>query len=828
MIVADGRSQRYQKQPEPPIQVHIQPSKSQLVANEHTSEIKAQYEKEILTRDEKIRQQMQARANRYKKMSAQFKPKDEIEDSAIENQPDRVVSSKRIIPEQESHTAYRTGYAVMEPIYDYHTKNKSFLKVQKQLELLGIRNNEFFLLLLNPRLQGVNPYDKNISPEVAIMVEEECRHNIFYYLREVLMVPQQGAGLVPFELDRGTLAALYCFINDINFYLIKPRQTGKSVGICAFLSWAFKFGVTNGQFAFFANKDKNSKANLKRMKTYIGSLPSYLANMGTITRDSSGHAVRKTNNITKYEEPKSGNSAYVMNCAISEATAEEIGRGDSHNYEFFDEAEFTTFIEVTVQVSGLAFNTASYNAIKNGMHSCRCFASTPGDLSDEKKCGSAMKIVEDALDWEEGYYDVHPLAFKKRVAKHSNYRVVYIEYDYKQLGYGEAWFIRACSSVGGNIPKIRREILLERFAGNSKSPFSQEDITELDENQQKPVEVIKFGRGGIYEIKLYCSREEIMASRIYFAGLDPSDGTGGDNYSLTIVDPYTFKTIIEFESPWMSPQGCKEILEYIMAKFTPRAIICVESNRNGTTLIDFLKSSKRLKPRLYAAPEASMDTFLLKEEYDEVGFLKDELMRRKFYGVKTTTSSREMMMGLLTDAVKFRKDILRSENLVHDIKDLVVVNNKIQAAPKKHDDAVMSWCIAMYVYYFGVKLERYGFKRGALPDDVTVDDEYATLQELYKDPYIRAKFPTMFNYYEYTLKNRIKEKHEEKVQGTLEEIQNTAVGSVAEDLKKLDPTYDNSTINPLYPNTSSSQIMERWSRMNHKSDKQRQDDLSWV
>ena len=53
------------------------------------------------------------------------------------------------------------------------------------------------------------------------------------------------------------------------FYLVKPRQTGKSVGICACLSWAFKFGVTNGQFMFAGNVDKTSKDNLKKMKTYL-------------------------------------------------------------------------------------------------------------------------------------------------------------------------------------------------------------------------------------------------------------------------------------------------------------------------------------------------------------------------------------------------------------------------------------------------------------------------------------------------------------------------------------------------------------------------------
>lgn len=728
---------------------------------------------------------------------------------------DKVASSGYRLTENRGKGEDYQGYRAMAPIYDYHTKNDSFLKVQQQLELLGVKNNDFFLLLLNPRLQGVDPHDPNISPEVALMVVEECQLNFFYYLREVVRIPEQGGTTVSFVLDRATLAAAYCFINDINFYLMKPRQTGKSVGICAFMSWAFKFGVTNGGFAFYANKEKNSKANLKRMKTYISLLPSYMANMGMEAKDNTGKTVRKIDNITKYYEPVSGNTADVMRCAISEETAEELGRGDSHVFEFFDEAEFTTCIETTVQVSGMAFNTASQNAIDNGMHACRIFATTPGDLGSEKKCQSALKIVNDAVPWDEKFYSVHPNELKRYIASKSNYKVVYIEYTYKQLGLGEAWFVRACSNVGNNVPKIRREILLQRFSGNSLSPFSEEDITELSEGMRKPVESVKFGRGGLYQIDFYCPIEEIKKNRVYFLGLDPSDGTGSDNYAITVVDPYTFKTIIEFKSQYMSPQGCKELLEYMLSKWIPKAIVCIESNRNGITLIDFLKTSW-IKHRIYSSPEASMDTMLIKEEYDDIGFLKDQLMRRKYFGVKTTTTSRQMMMGLLVDAVKFRKDILYSENLITDIKNLILKNGKIAAAPGKHDDCVMSWCIAMYAYYFGEKLERFGFKKGELPDDMIETEEFDNLQELYKNPLIRTQFPSMVTFYEENLKARMEKEAKEKKALTLQAIADNDVGSITKDLANADPEYASKPYMGNHMSEQASQILDRWKNMSRK------------
>lgn len=679
-------------------------------------------------------------------------------------------------------------YPLSGPCYDWETKNTSFIDVHNQLKMRGIKNNAFHLILLNPGLRGVDPYSPTLSLEQKLMIIQECQLNIFYFLREVVRIPEQGKGYpVPFRLDRGTLAALFCFANDINFYLIKPRQTGKSVGIDAMLAWAFKFGITNGQFMFAGNKEKTPKDNLKKMKHYISMLPPYIANLGTKSKDSSGHTIRKTNNVKSYVEPATNNSAMVAGCAVSETAAEEIGRGDSHTYEFFDEAEFTSFIETIVQVSGMAFNTASQNAIANGGHACRIFASTPGDLSDEKKCQSALKIVEKSVTWKESFYDDYGndiKGFREFVEKNSSYAVVYIEYSYQQLGYGEAWFRKACQQVGHNVAKIRREILLQRFSGNALSPFSEQDIIEINENKKIPVFTQTVNK--IYDLRFYQKPEDIKKNRLHFISIDPSDGTGSDYYGMVIVDPYTLETVMEFKSQYMAPSDCRKLVEFIVRTYFPKVMIIVESNRNGIAVIDNFKETW-LKPFVYASPEADSSAMMAREDYDERGFIKDQLMRRKYYGIKTLSHSRDVMMGLLTDAVRFKKDVVVTEYLVQDINDLILKGGKIQAAPGKHDDLVMAWCLCMYTIYYGEKLERWGFRRGTLPDDVEMDDEFKKLQALYKNPVIRQQFPTMYAFWEETAGKRMKEEHEKKVKKELaSHVQQTGFGVVDEDEISLD------------------------------------------
>lgn len=720
--------------------------------------------------------------------------------------------NKKLEERDYTPTNYVTpqNYPISGPIYDWKTKNQSFIDVYNQLKLLGIKNNAFHLILLNPSLQGVDPYDPNLSPSVIMSIIQECQLNVFYFLREVVRIPEQGAGTIPFKLDRGTLAALYCFANDINFYLIKPRQTGKSVGICAMMTWAFKFGITNGQFMFAGNKEKTPKENLKKMKNYIAALPPYLAKMGTQTKDSSGRTVRKTNNIKSYIEPVTNNSAMVAGCAISETAAEEIGRGDSHTYEFFDEAEFTSFIETIVQVSGMAFNTASQNAFKNGAHACRIFASTPGDLSDKKKCQSALRIVEDAVKWDEKFYDTYATdiqGLKDYVNAKSSYRVIYIEYSYQQLGYGEEWFRWACGQVGHNLAKIRREILLQRFAGNPLSPFSEQDIIELNECKEKPkfVQVVN----KIYELRFYENIEDIKKGRLHFITIDPSDGTGGDNYAMLVVDPYSLKTVMEFKSQYMTATDCRKLTEFIVKTYFQKIMIIIESNRNGIAVIDTFKESW-LKPFIYVSPEADVSASLNREILDEKGFVKDQLMRRKYFGIKTTSTTRDVMMGLLVDAVRFKKDILVSEYVVEDINDLITKNGRIEAAPGKHDDIIMAWVICMYTIYYGEKLERWGFRKGQLPDDVEMDDEFIKLKKLYNNPMIRQQFPTMYEFWKNTVSVNMKKEHDNKIMQEMKSEVSAGFGAITDDEIILDGVSSGSNERDVKKRS----ILDKWYSLN--------------
>ena len=77
------------------------------------------------------------------------------------------------------------------------------------------------------------------------------------------------------------------------------------------------------------------------------------------------------------------------------------------------------------------------------------------------------------------------------------------------------------------------------------------------------------------------------------------------------------------------------------------------------------------------------------------------------------------MFGILADRIKNYKEEFVGQNVTRDISKLVKKGAKILAQEPWHDDSVMSYLIAMYVYYYGNNLEAFGFSKA----DVIYQDE---------------------------------------------------------------------------------------------------------
>lgn len=373
--------------------------------------------------------------------------------------------------------------------------------------------------------------------------------------------------------------------------------------------------------------------------------------------------------------------------------------------------EFTPHVKTIIEAAGPAFNTASNNAKRNNAAYCRIFTSTPGDL-DTGPGQEALQIIEKTAKWTEQFYDWDKDRIEDYIAKNSGNGIVYIEYQYQQLGDDEEWFRKTCQTLLNNPAKIKREIFLQRMRGSSDSPFDEEELAALQEFKKKPIEEIYIQK--MFRLDVY---EQLRRDKPYFVGMDCSGGLGEDNTAITVVDPFSLKPVAEFKSPYIGNTDAIKFMHILVRKYIPKAIVAIERNAMGGAIIEALLHTD-IRGNIYFDSSKDYINDHVDDRLDAKGFLQRQAARRKLYGVWTGKDSRSIMLSILEAHMKEHKDKFVTESIIDNILSLVrKKNGRIEHADGFHDDSLFSYLIAMYVYYHGKNLHRFGFVKGQLPDE---------------------------------------------------------------------------------------------------------------
>ena len=612
-------------------------------------------------------------------------------------------------------------------IYDVDTPNISFIQTAVDLKKLGIKNNMFFLKLYDPSLRGVDPHSPFLTNDQIIRITNECIINPWYFLRECARIPDQGNPQgVPYLLNRANLSSAWCFINGIDNYLVIPRQIGKTQSTIAILLWAFLLGTTNSEIMFLNMLAERAIENLGRLKDQRDLLPKFL--QFKITFDDEGNEIKGTDNVKTLRNPSNGNSVVTKPSARSVEAAERIGRGSSQPIQYYDEFEFTNCIKTIMEAAGPAFSTASDNAKRNNSMYGRILTSTPGDL-DSSAGQDALQIIEETCKWTEKFYDMDIEDVRDYIATNSGNHIVYIEYQYQQLGKDEAWFNKVCALLNNSKIKIQREIFLKRIHGSSLSPYEIEDLQAIQDLKGTVIEELFILK--IFKLDIYT---QLKKNHVYFVGVDVASGYGSDNSAVTVWDPYTLKTVAEFKSSNIGVKDLIKFLYILIRKHLPRSILAIERNHNGEAVLDHLRDTE-IRGNIYF-DDSKDPTDGLDDKLDAHGQIKLESAKRKYYGIWTGTKSRELMYGLLESYISEHKDSFVGINIIDDLMKLVrTKSGKIEAQVGFHDDSIMSFLMCLYLYYYGNNLSRFGFTRGVLPDDsernkgMVYEDIYNALNE---------------------------------------------------------------------------------------------------
>lgn len=423
--------------------------------------------------------------------------------------------------------------------------------------------------------------------------------------------------------------------------------------------------------------------------------------------------IKSKENATLTTNPVNNNRIITKNQAASKDKAMSLARGLSAPCLYFDEPEFTNYIDIIVANSYSTYDTASRNAIDNGASAFRCFTCTPGDL-DSSAGVAAEKLLDKTVKWDESFYDKGPEYVLNMIDEQGDdcNHIVYIEYSYRQIGLDDAWFRKTASGVGDKLT-VRRELLLQRLHGSSLSPYDREDIEYIISTERKPID--KIWLLDYYYMDIY---ETLNREIPYLVGVDCASGTLKDNNAITVIDPYTLRPVAELECSFIGETNFEELLKELVKEHIPRAVLCIERNNVGDGIIDHLLHSE-ISNRIYYDKTLDLMGEINKENTTTESMLKHQAMAKTYHGVWTSGRSRDDMFKILSDRVYMNKDDFITHNVIRDLSRLIQKpNGKIEAGSDFHDDSIMSYLIAMYVYVYGNNLAVFGITKGHGPDFV--------------------------------------------------------------------------------------------------------------
>lgn len=466
--------------------------------------------------------------------------------------------------------------------YQDTTTNQSFMDMHYFLKARGIKNNKFFLLIYDAGLMGVDPRDPKLPVQMKMRILRECMTNYWFYLREVVRIPEEGGAVGSgkrYELSRGNLAMNYMFVYNINQFVEFPRQHGKTVSALCWYLWVFNFGATNTRLIFANKKHDDSKGNLRTMKNIRAALPEYLRMEAVIGPD--GKQIRVPNTAETLQNPINRNLITTLPGARTPALAEGAGRGATVAIQYYDEFAFLPYNDIVYTAAAPAFSKASENAMKNGAPYGMLITTTPGDLTT-REGQFANRVRLNATSWDESFYDLSYDQLKALIDSNPDSNFMHIRYTYQMLGNGQKYFDKMVKDLQKDWVKIRREVLLEWAKTADNSPFNREDLDIIGAQvKEEPRNILRFGKAGQFVMKFW---DTIPINSMYppIIGVDVASGAHKDASAITVIDSETTKVIATFKSNFITMPELADLIYQFVTNYAKNAIVNVENNGEKT------------------------------------------------------------------------------------------------------------------------------------------------------------------------------------------------------------------------------------------------------
>ena len=615
---------------------------------------------------------------------------------------------------EDWNKAENSGPEGLGPIVDYSTTNKSFIDYASLLYQMGIKNWAWPLALHDPKLQGVNPYDENLSEELKLRIGVELQNNPWYYLREVALVPPvAGSEPVRFRAHRANVGMFWLFMNNVSFFLLQPRQTGKSVVADMINNYLLHYRCFNNATILVTLTHTLLQANLERIKYMRDLLPQY-----TLERTKNDSKAKEI-----YEYLARNNKLVTKISQNSPGNANKLGRGNTTPIQQYDEAAFIEYMDIVWPAATAATGAARDLARERGEPYGTIITTTAGDKMS--RSGRFMyDMYMNTADWTEHYFDCQNQEELHKVVmlnSKDHDLMVGATFNHLQLGYTDEWLRGKIQALKTNDQDaINRDYFNIWTSGGKLSPLSPELNEAILQSEKDPL-FLQITKNG-YIVKWYIPENEIRAymnQNHCVIGADTSEAVNRDATSFIIVNVSTLETVATVSVSEADVIKLADFLADFMGVFLNTTLI-IERKSTAVTFIETIYTKFNalgLDPfkRLYNVIVQDKDKWV-----DQFKSIADPRFKRSplFYtqnknkmGFNQTGNTRHMLFKeVLQLGAKYCRNIVYDKTLSNEIRSLEVDldTGRVDHTAQNHDDNCMAWLLALWFIFYGKNLAWYG------------------------------------------------------------------------------------------------------------------------
>lgn len=634
------------------------------------------------------------------------------------------------------HDYYSTK-DIIPRIYDYNTKNKAFLNIHKLLKLLGVKNHSEHLQLFNKDLLGVDVRDPRLTDDLRFAIFQECKMNLWYFLREVVVVPE-GDNMLPFDLNIGAFCTTWLCTRNQNFLYIISRQIGKTFLLTTILAWVLIFGGSDMLIKNIHHSKDPAVGNINKIKKVLELIPGWMqVHKKEYDKPDKKTGLMKVKNIlAKSDNARTleckpyKNKIETVVVGNTLDSADRAGRGATANIYFIDEVAHTKNNNIAFGALNQSTTEARLKSIRSGCPYGIWMLGTPGNLKTPHGRWIYEKIRNEYIPFT--YKDFHLLdKTQKEIEEYINKRSIsnfwFVEFDWDILGYSEKWFFD--KNRNEDVPGIRREVLLNWEDTNTNSPFTRTQISALEQKSRKfnpvHIEYDDFNTFTIYPKQgdRIETLEDFLvmnsASRTgIIIGIDVANGTGRDSSTMVFVNAKTLEVIATYHNNMINTDDfailLAHILEDIVLKHDLKCAVGLERNNSGTSVIAKLKKHRHLLRYLIAYPVSESKIKDLSKPAD-IDFFRGNVHVRADIGLNVGDRIRTLFTDdLLFTLVSKHTDVYAVPDIVNELKGLIRVKRlsrtRIEHSAETHDDLIFGSFHAYYPIFYASKILKMNHK----------------------------------------------------------------------------------------------------------------------